>query len=181
MNALDFLSQSPQNFIFHNSANKTNLGGILSLIYLIIIIIISLYYFAHYIINDKYKTGYFFFYHPNGNYNNPHEREPIISDELLPNFNFIFKFHDIYSFDSHNFFIGGFKLIEYYGLKIFENTAFNTTNEIIIDNYTEESTTTKTYILRKNRKIGYDYKFVILYQCQLENCSDINRVSIIRN
>ena len=36
MNGLDFLSKAPTNFIFEKKSNKTNLGAVLTLIYLII-------------------------------------------------------------------------------------------------------------------------------------------------
>ena len=58
MHSFDFISQSPQVFIFEKSANKTNLGGIFSFIYIIIVIIISLLYLFDYISNDKYNVEY---------------------------------------------------------------------------------------------------------------------------
>ena len=54
MNCLDFLSESPKLFIFQKEANKTNLGGVLFLLYIIIMILISLFYIVKYINNDKY-------------------------------------------------------------------------------------------------------------------------------
>ena len=44
MNALDFISDSPRTYIFQKRANKTNLGGILTLFYLIILLLISVTY-----------------------------------------------------------------------------------------------------------------------------------------
>jgi len=58
MHSFDFISQSPQVYIFQKSANKTNLGGIFFLIYIIIVIIISLLYLFDYISNDKYTVEY---------------------------------------------------------------------------------------------------------------------------
>jgi len=40
MRKLDFISKSPNFYIFKGSANKTNLGGVLSLVYIIIIVFI---------------------------------------------------------------------------------------------------------------------------------------------
>ena len=54
MNPLDFISDSPNLYIFHKEKNKTNFGGILFLIYLVIIIIIFVYYIIDYVKNDKY-------------------------------------------------------------------------------------------------------------------------------
>ena len=58
MHSLDFISQSPQVFIFHKTANKTNLGGILFLIYLIACFLIFLYYVLNYVNNNKYEIQY---------------------------------------------------------------------------------------------------------------------------
>ena len=54
MHFLDFLSGSPKIFIFQQETAKTNLGGILFLIYIIIMLSISLAYIIDYAINDKY-------------------------------------------------------------------------------------------------------------------------------
>ena len=53
-NFLDFISTSPNFFIFQNEANKTNFGGVLFLIYIIIMFFISLGYILDYHINPKY-------------------------------------------------------------------------------------------------------------------------------
>ena len=37
MNKLDFLSGAPKTLIFEKSSNKTNFGGVLTIIYLIIL------------------------------------------------------------------------------------------------------------------------------------------------
>ena len=58
MNALDFLSGPPQISIFEKSSNKTNLGGVLTLIYLIIFLIISIAYIYNYEVNPKYIVSY---------------------------------------------------------------------------------------------------------------------------
>ena len=44
MKKFDILSQPPRTFIFERISNKTNLGGVLTIIYLIIMIFISIYY-----------------------------------------------------------------------------------------------------------------------------------------
>ena len=58
MNSLDFLSNSPKNFIFHKNSNKTTFGGVLFIIYIIIIFCISFGYlydfFTDYNTNNKY-------------------------------------------------------------------------------------------------------------------------------
>ena len=39
LHRLDFFSNSPKNFIFQNASNKTNLGGVLTLIYIIFFLV----------------------------------------------------------------------------------------------------------------------------------------------
>ena len=56
MHFLDFVSESPRNFIFQKEANKTNLGGVISFLYLLILIIISSGYLYDYYKNDKYEV-----------------------------------------------------------------------------------------------------------------------------
>ena len=56
MNILDIISDSPKIYIFQKSSNKTNLGGIITLVYFIILVIISIAY-----IYDFYHVNYFQF------------------------------------------------------------------------------------------------------------------------
>ena len=58
MHRLDFLSGAPKTFIFEKSSNKTNLGGVFTLIYLIIVLIISLAYIVDYEANPKYEAQF---------------------------------------------------------------------------------------------------------------------------
>jgi len=58
MHRLDFLSGAPKTFIFEKSSNKTNLGGVFTLIYLIIVLIISLAYILDYEANPKYEAQF---------------------------------------------------------------------------------------------------------------------------
>jgi hypothetical protein len=58
MHFLDFVSESPRNFIFQKETNKTNFGGIISFLYLLILIIISSGYLYDYYKNDKYVINY---------------------------------------------------------------------------------------------------------------------------
>ena len=61
LHKLDFLSPSPKTFIFHQNSNKTNLGGVLSLIYLLIFIILFIYYISLYALEDNYSIEFLFF------------------------------------------------------------------------------------------------------------------------
>ena len=58
MHPLDFISQSPQTFIFQKETNKTNLGGILFLVYLLICLGIFLFYLLDYTENNKFEVQY---------------------------------------------------------------------------------------------------------------------------
>ena len=54
MQNFDFLSTSPNIFIFRKETNKTIFGGILFLIYIIIMILISLLYILDYTLNENF-------------------------------------------------------------------------------------------------------------------------------
>ena len=59
MRKIDFLSQSPNGFIFQKESNETTLGGAFSAIYLILIIFIFLYFRAIYGFSDPYEITSF--------------------------------------------------------------------------------------------------------------------------
>ena len=58
MKTLDFISKSPNFYIFKEGANKTHLGGFLFLVYIIIIVLLAIVYFYDYFSNNKYKFTY---------------------------------------------------------------------------------------------------------------------------
>ena len=58
MNKLDFLSGAPKTLIFEKNSNKTNFGGIWTLIYLIIVLLIIVTYMYDYAVNPKYSVLY---------------------------------------------------------------------------------------------------------------------------
>ena len=58
MRKIDFISNSPNFYIFKESANKTNLGGVLFLVYIIIIVLLASVYFYDYFSNEKYMFSY---------------------------------------------------------------------------------------------------------------------------
>ena len=58
MHFLDFISDSPKLFIFEREANKTNLGGVFCLIYLLIIITIFVWYYFDFKNKDEYTFSY---------------------------------------------------------------------------------------------------------------------------
>ena len=58
MHPLDIFSESPKYFIFQKETNKTNFGGIISLLYLLSLFLISAAYLYDYFSNEKYEINY---------------------------------------------------------------------------------------------------------------------------
>jgi hypothetical protein len=58
MHSFDFLSESPKLFIFRNDVNKTNFGGVLTIIYLILMLFISIYYIIDYCNTENFSIEY---------------------------------------------------------------------------------------------------------------------------
>ena len=88
MQKLDFLSGAPKTFIFEKSSNKTNLGGVFTLIYLIIVLIIFLTYIFDYEVNPKYEAQFsseHFF-----NYDNEYRENKIKDEKSNPKLSFRF-------------------------------------------------------------------------------------------
>ena len=91
MESLDFLSQSPNMFIFQKKANKTICGGILFLIYLIIAALFTLVYCLDYKLNDKYIYESLIF--QNSTMLSIEERQKNLEDERInPYLNFTVNF-----------------------------------------------------------------------------------------
>ena len=90
MHRLDFLSGAPKTFIFEKSSNKTNLGGVFTLIYLIIVLIISLAYIVDYEVNPKYEAQFsseHFF-----NYDNEYRENKMKDKKFNPKLSFRFEY-----------------------------------------------------------------------------------------
>ena len=60
MRILDFISGSPQLAIFREGANKTNLGGVLFLTYIVVLILLAILYFFDFFKNERYTFDYTF-------------------------------------------------------------------------------------------------------------------------
>ena len=89
LNRLDFLSNAPKNFIFRNTSNKTNFGGVLFLLYIFIVVLIIIFYLCKFYTDEDYSVEYIY------------NEEPISKDEAKlklndnkynPYFDFIFEF-----------------------------------------------------------------------------------------
>lgn len=85
MHFLDFISDSPKNYIFHKGSNKTNLGGIISLIYLIILLLIFIGYLYDYFVNNSYEFTSYYKYINETDMQNEENKE-----EFNPMINFMF-------------------------------------------------------------------------------------------
>ena len=62
MHKFDFLSGAPKTLIFERKSNKTNLGGVFTLIYLIIVLLITMGYMYDYSISQLYTTTFSYDY-----------------------------------------------------------------------------------------------------------------------
>ena len=92
MHSLDFFSEAPRNIIFQKDSNKTNLGGVFFIIYIIIMFFISLYYILDYTMNDKYEIECTTYY--NGQLD-PHEEIELNDDqELNPVLDFYIEMYE---------------------------------------------------------------------------------------
>ena len=67
MKSLDFISKSPKLSIFREGSNKTTLGGVLYLIYIIILILLAVVYILNYFSQEKYIFNYTLVKHSLGN------------------------------------------------------------------------------------------------------------------
>ena len=89
LNSFDFLSSSPQNFIFQRRINRTNFGGFLSFIYLLIFLTITGFYLISYFNEDDYSIQYLY----KKLILNSEEKSKLYNDSRYnPAFNFYFNF-----------------------------------------------------------------------------------------
>ena len=88
MNSFDFLTFPPQNFIFQRKSNKTNFGGVFSLIYLLIFLTIAGFYLVSYYNQDDYLVQYLY---QEKILLNPQIKEMTNSDRYNPYFNFSYE------------------------------------------------------------------------------------------
>ena len=61
LHRLDFFSNSPKNFIFQNTSNKTNFGGVQTLIYFILLSAIVIYHIIDYELKEDYYIEYSYY------------------------------------------------------------------------------------------------------------------------
>ena len=92
LNSFDFLSSSPQNFIFQKTTNRTNFGGFLSFIYLLLFLTITGFYLISYYNEDDFSIQYLYI----SKILKPEEKLKLYQDERYnPYFNFYFNFSSL--------------------------------------------------------------------------------------
>ena len=106
MNCLDFLSKSPNALIFGQKSSKTNLGGVLTVIYLIIVLIIAVAYLFDYGVNNKYSVLYV---SEHGFISNEEAIERFNDEKLNPEITF--KIHFSTNVNINNFLLVKFDVI----------------------------------------------------------------------
>ena len=149
MRQLDFLSTSPNIYIFREKTNKTNFGGVLFLIYIIIMLSISLIYIIDYIVNDKYivETSSYLNLASKGSINPFTYLDNYIKgeSEINPLINISFNL-----------------------FKINESQPINLSERFSIqDAFTYEPLQRNTFYQKKASEIG----LILLYKCDPNNCT----------
>ena len=153
MHKFDFLSGAPKTLIFERTSNKTNLGGVLTLIFLIIVLLITIGYMYDYSISQLYTTSFSYDYQFNEDIEFMQSRYE--NDSLNPKINFTIN---LFNDDNSSFKVNesNFGLIFY---------------DILED---------KSYDIKFNENFQssvYDLYFILYYKCK----SDIDGNCAIRD
>jgi len=61
LNVLDFLSSSPNSYIFQRTSNQTNFGGVCQILSIILILGLAIYYIITYFKKDDYSIEYSYY------------------------------------------------------------------------------------------------------------------------
>ena len=142
MNVFVFISDSPRIYIFQKSSNKTNLGGVLTLIYLISLVLIIFLYLYDFFKNyyQKYEVTYF--------YNQ--FRDKVYRDEQKKEFNPLIDL--------------SFKVVDEMGESLTEEFG------IFLNDKNGENG--KTLKMGENiTKNIDDFKIMVIYKCPDNNCT----------
>ena len=106
-NRFDFLSNAPKNFIFRNTSNKTNFGGILFLLYIFVVALIATIYLCDFFTDEDYSVEYT---HNSEILEENAAELKLKDDRYNPYFDFMFEFY--YIKEGINYKLNdGFKLI----------------------------------------------------------------------
>ena len=165
MRKLDFISGSPQLAIFKEGANKTNLGGILYLIYLIVLLFLAIIYIFDFFKNERYEFDYTLIKTLNA-------ENKLLKDETMNSmldadldFNIVLFKDDLY----HE----GNDLTENKNFLIFDDQIFNykwidedEDGFVIISDDDD-------FIVKQNKTIRrpIDSTLAVLYRCNGKNCT----------
>ena len=141
MHKFDFLSGAPKTLIFERKSNKTNLGGVLTLIYLIIVLLIILGYIYDYSMTQLYTISYSYDYQVH--YDEDYMIERYKNESLNPKINFTFQ---IFKVD---------------GTELNENN-FGIVFEDQIKNYKQE----EIQFNKNNEAMVYSLNFYLYYKCK---------------
>ena len=165
MRKLDFLSQSPNSFIFQKESNKTTFGGALSAIYLILIFFIFLYFRAIYGFSDPYEITSFISEEKNIQYDDQKKfNENTKYNPILP---MKFSLLDGYGNNLNDKFI----IVDHLNNMTIErdkiiNKRVNDIYFVVLYKCDDTNNTNKTdcEIEEKDKKNSYFFNFVIRYQ-----------------
>ena len=165
MRKLDFISGSPQLAIFKEGANKTNLGGILYLIYLIVLLFLATIYIFDFFKNERYEFDYTLIKTLNA-------ENKLLKDETMNSmldadldFNIVLFKDDLY----HE----GNDLTENKNFLIFDDQIFNYKWIDEDDDGFVIISDDDDFIVKQNKTIRrpIDSTLAVLYRCNGKNCT----------
>ena len=148
----DFLNSPPQLYYLQKRTNKTIIGGILFLLYIIVISIIFIYYIVNYYLNDRYDISYSLHKAFSDNPNNNDLKG------IDPKFNFSINIYKINKdFESVEIY-DKFLVIDYY-FNIIENNTFYSKNPDDIKIYIYSYCLYNCSLVSDEEDISYVVKF----------------------
>ena len=165
MRKLDFISGSPQLAIFNEGANKTNLGGVLYLIYLIVLLLLAIIYIFDFIKKERYEFDYTLYKTLNAE--NPLSKDKAMNSMLNTDLDFNIILYKDDPFDESD------SLTENKNFLIFDNYIFDHTwIERDEDGFCIISDDDK-FIVKENETVqkSVSSTLAVLYRCNGENCT----------
>ena len=163
MQTLDFISKSPNFYIFKEGANKTHLGGFLFLVYILIIVLLAVVYFYDYFSNDKYKFTYSLDQKNSSFFEENEQIQSVINTDL----NFIVTLAkdepDSYMINNNNFIVVDINKI---------NEKLRRDHKSILNS--SEDSNDDECIIKQNKTFKDSVKNLalgVLYRCDKDNCT----------
>ena len=165
MRKIDFISGSPSLSIFKEGANKTNVGGVIFLLFIIIFILISVFYIYEYTTKNAFEFDHRLIKGVGWQNIKEKEKANIVSNtERVFQFS-LFKDKDVgpSTLQSKSFIIMDVKRMMKHKNENFDQTdKFNVLN---LDN--------EDFIIKQNepyRAIIGDFDLAVLYKCEKDEC-----------